>query len=148
MQKQRSEHGKIIRRQYKNDIGVPYGACKVFLPRIDGICGTITTFQTDNNIAIYHKQANMDYNPHPTKEDLLAYFADRIEIRKMTPIEALRLMDVTDDDISKMKSAGIAKTNLYRLAGNSIVVNVLYHIFRMMFIPGQDSGIPKQQTLF
>ncbi len=91
----------------------------------------------------------MTYIPHPTKEDLLDYFVERIGIRKMTETEALRLMDVDDTDIQKMKDAGIAKTNLYKLAGNSIVVNCLYHIFRTMFIPNQpEYNQSRQASLF
>lgn len=93
----------------------------------------------------------MEYHPNPTKEDLLEYFGQRIRVRKMTPTEALRLMDVDDSDIEKMRAAGIAKTNLYKLAGNSIVVSCLYHIFRTMFIPDQPENKIKrsfQLTLF
>ena len=72
--------------------------------------------------------------------------------RLLTPTEVLRLMDVDDSDIEKMKAAGIAKTTLYRLAGNSIVVSCLYHIFRTMFIPGQPENerdeIGRQLTIF
>lgn len=76
----------------------------------------------------------MQHILNPTKDDLLDYFIARIDIRKMTETEALRLMDVDDASIQKMKDAGIAKTHLYKLAGNSIVVSCLYHIFRKMFI--------------
>ncbi len=55
-------------------------------------------------------------------------------IRKFTPRECFRLMDVDDSDIDKIISAGISNTQMYKLAGNSIVVNVLYHIFRKLFI--------------
>lgn len=55
-------------------------------------------------------------------------------IRKLTPKECFRLMGVTDEDIDKIQSAGISKTQQYKMAGNSIVVDVLYHIFRKMFI--------------
>lgn len=58
----------------------------------------------------------------------------RYRIRKLTPVEVGRLMNVTDEDIQKMIDAGISKTNLYKLFGNSIVVSVLYHIFRKMLI--------------
>lgn len=51
-------------------------------------------------------------------------------IRKLTPTECLRLMKVSDEDIQKMKSAGISDSQLYKLAGNSIVVGVLEAIFR------------------
>ncbi len=75
----------------------------------------------------------------------------KIKIRKLTPRECFRLMDVDDEDIDKIQSAGIANTNQYKLAGNSIVVNVLYHIFRKMFIEtdvDKNENEPTQLTLF
>lgn len=39
-----------------------------------------------------------------------------------------------DSDIDKIQQAGISKTQQYKLAGNSIVVSCLYHVFRKMFI--------------
>lgn len=67
-------------------------------------------------------------------------------IRKLTPRECFRLMDVDDTDIDKIQSAGIPKTQQYKLAGNSIVVNCLYHLFRKMFIEKENES--KQQELF
>jgi site-specific DNA-cytosine methylase len=90
----------------------------------------------------------MEYKPHPTKEDLLAYFGQRIRIRKMTEIEAMRLMDVEDSDIQKVQQAGIAKTNIYKLAGNSIVVSCLYYIFRNLFTPQDMPTQTRQLSLF
>lgn len=57
-----------------------------------------------------------------------------LRIRRLTPRECLRLMDVPDADIDKIQSAGISRTQQYKLAGNSIVVSVLFHIFRTLFI--------------
>lgn len=54
-------------------------------------------------------------------------------IRKLTPREYFRLMGLCDDDIDKIESHGICKSQQYKLAGNSIVVNVLYHIFLSLF---------------
>lgn len=58
----------------------------------------------------------------------------RYRIRKLTEREVFRLMDVSDTDIDKIRDAGISKTAQYKLAGNSIVVSCLYHIFKKMFI--------------
>ena len=58
--------------------------------------------------------------------------AKHYRIRKLTPTECLRLMDVSDEDIQKMKGAGISDSQLYKLAGNSIVVSVLEGIFKNM----------------
>lgn len=71
---------------------------------------------------------------------------DNYRIRKLTPRECLRLMDVDDADIDKMFGAGLSNTQLYKMAGNSIVVNVLYHIFRKMFVNKENENI--QLTLF
>ena len=67
-------------------------------------------------------------------------------IRKLTVREVFRLMDVDDSDIDKLMAAGISNTQLYKMAGNSIVVNVLYHIFRKMFVNKENENI--QLTLF
>jgi DNA (cytosine-5)-methyltransferase 1 len=55
-------------------------------------------------------------------------------IRKLTPRECFRLMGVDDKDINTIQTAGISNSQQYKLAGNSIVVDVLYHIFRKTFI--------------
>jgi len=54
-------------------------------------------------------------------------------IRKLTPKECMRLMGVKDEDTQKMKDAGISDSQLYKMAGNSIVVQVLEGIFTQMF---------------
>ena len=51
-----------------------------------------------------------------------------MRIRKLTPLECWRLMGFDDKDFYKAKDAGISDTQLYRQAGNSIVVNVLEKI--------------------
>lgn len=67
-------------------------------------------------------------------------------IRKLTPRECFRLMDVDDADIDKIQAAGISNSQQYKLAGNSIVVNVLYHLFRKMFVETENES--QQLTLF
>ena len=54
-------------------------------------------------------------------------------VRKLTPRECFRLMGMRDDDIDKIQQAGISNTQQYKMAGNSIVVNVLEAIFRNLF---------------
>lgn len=54
-------------------------------------------------------------------------------IRRLTPLECWRLMGFDDEDFWKAKNAGISNTQLYKQAGNSIVVNVLEEIFRNVF---------------
>lgn len=67
-------------------------------------------------------------------------------IRKLTPRECFRLMGVSEEDIDKIQSSGISNTQQYKMAGNSIVVDVLYHIFRKMFVDTKDEN--KQLSLF
>lgn len=52
-------------------------------------------------------------------------------VRKLTPREALRLMDVEENDIDIILSL-VSETQAYKLAGNSIVVNVLVEMFKEM----------------
>lgn len=54
--------------------------------------------------------------------------------RKLTPKEYWRLMGMTDEDFDKCVDAGISDCQLYKQAGNSIVVNVLEAIFEKLFI--------------
>jgi DNA (cytosine-5)-methyltransferase 1 len=75
----------------------------------------------------------------------------KFRIRKLTPRECFRLMGVDDKDIDKMQAAGISQSGQYKLAGNSIVVDVLFHIFRRMFIDTEEpdfDGKPTQLSLF
>ncbi len=52
-------------------------------------------------------------------------------IRTLTPLECWRLMGFTDDDFEKVRN--LSDTQLYKQAGNSIVVNVLEALFRQLF---------------
>ena len=60
-------------------------------------------------------------------------------IRKLTPRECFRLMGVSDSDIDKIKDAGISESQQYKMAGNSIVVQVLEGIFTQLFRTDPDS---------
>ena len=58
-------------------------------------------------------------------------------VRKLTERECFRLMGVDEKDIDTIAASGVSRTNQYKMAGNSIVVDVLYHIFRTAFIPSE-----------
>lgn len=58
---------------------------------------------------------------------------NNFRIRKLTPKECWRLMGFTDNDFDNAKSMGISDSALYKQAGNSIVVNCLYYIFKELF---------------
>lgn len=101
----RTEYGKKMRKAYENGD---------FKENRHKISNTITTVQKDNLL----------YEPINNK-----YF----RIRKLTEKECFRLMDVSDENINKIQNSGISKTQQYKMAGNSIVVNVLYFIFKNLF---------------
>lgn len=58
---------------------------------------------------------------------------DDILVRKLTPKECFRLMGFDDEDFEKATQTN-SNTQLYRQAGNSIVVNVLEAIFKELRI--------------
>lgn len=57
---------------------------------------------------------------------------NRFRIRKLTPKECWRLMGFEDKDIDNAIAIGMSNAQLYKQAGNSIVVNVLMAIFSQM----------------
>ena len=65
-------------------------------------------------------------------------------IRKLTERECFRLMDVPEEYIDRIQAAGISRSQQYKMAGNSIVVSCMYHIWRKLWI---DTEI-KTLTLF
>lgn len=90
-----------------------------------------------------------------TKESFIEFCDDVLvvvmRIRKLSVREAGRLMDVDDKYLDIMLNCGISKSALYRCFGNSIVVSVLFNIFRKLFIepePDMEKGTPIQLSLF
>ena len=65
-------------------------------------------------------------------------------IRRLTPRECFRLMGVSETDIDKIQSEGISNSQQYKMAGNSIVVDVLFHIFRKLFTDKSCESIQKK----
>ena len=57
-----------------------------------------------------------------------------LRIRKLTPKECWRLMGFDDEDFAKAEKV-CSNSQLYKQAGNSIVVNVLMAIFKELFVP-------------
>lgn len=58
----------------------------------------------------------------------------KLHIRKLTPKECWRLMGFEDTDFEKAEQCN-SNSKLYQQAGNSIVVDVLYYIFKEMLDP-------------
>lgn len=66
-----------------------------------------------------------------SKDSMVAL--DGLRIRKLTPKECFRLMAFEDEDIDCLIENKISNTQLYKMAGNSIVVDVLKYIFKELF---------------
>lgn len=77
-----------------------------------GLTNTLTGVQKDNLI--------------------MAKETEKYRIRKLTPKECWRLMDFTDKQFNKAEKVN-SNTQLYKQAGNSIVVNVLVAIIGQLF---------------
>ena len=158
----RTEYGKEIRKAYEAHVIEEKRAnIQRLEPRNDGICNTITTIQKDS---MYLGRVIMDekkpkiLNPEADKvqeliedekeldeeaeegktiEDYLytAKDGEKYGIFKLSVRECGRLMDVTDEDISKMMAVN-SNTQCYKQFGNSIVVVVLAAIFSQLHIKG------------
>lgn len=75
----------------------------------------------DNNIGI---SVTSTFNP---------YYVDKsLKIRKLTPRECYRLMGFSDEEFERAENVPTSNTQLYKQAGNSIVVDVLEELFCMM----------------
>lgn len=134
LRQERTEQCKKLRKM-NGDKGMKFNqGSKEYNPRTDGVSNTLSTSTKDNMLAV--PELRMEDGCMVDKE------GRKYRIRKLTPTECFRLMDVNDEDIKKILSAGIANTNLYKLAGNSIVVSCMFHLFRKLFI---DKGCENQQ---
>lgn len=87
------------------------------------------------------------------KEEFITFCEDIMpvvmRIRKLTPRECFRLMGVSEPDIDKMLNSGISNSACYKLAGNSIVVDVMIAIFDKLFVnTEQELKTGTQLSLF
>lgn len=89
--------------------------------RKDGCVGTLTTDGSSP------KHNNRVIEPTDCQAAL--------RIRKLTPKECWRLMDFDDEDFEKAEAVN-SNTQLYKQAGNSIVVSVAYFIFKELLKVG------------
>lgn len=87
------------------------------------IANTITTNAENMGVCV----------PHGDNSDL---YQHNLRIRKLTPKECWRLMGFDDDDFAKAEKV-VSNSQLYKQAGNSIVVDVLMAIFKELFMPKQ-----------
>ena len=57
---------------------------------------------------------------------------DGYRIRKLTPLECFRLQGFPDSHHDNAKAVGVSNSQLYKQAGNSVTVNVVYEIARRL----------------
>lgn len=84
------------------------------------------------NMDLYNQTTNENISqcltePHHNSQRLF----DGLRIRKLTPKECWRLMGFDDEDYERSAQVN-SNTQLYKQAGNSIVVNVLMAIFKQL----------------
>lgn len=65
---------------------------------------------------------------------------ENLLIRKLSPLECWRLMDMSNEDFYKSKNASTSDTQLYKQAGNAIVVKCLELLFRNLFKGEYDNA--------
>lgn len=121
-----------------------------------GLSNTLTSVQKDNYVVEHvDNYVGIDAHPFSKKMEYTSFknrdvvscllasdykspkavafqLSDQLRIRKLLPLECWRLMGFTDDDFTKAESV-VSNTQLYKQAGNSIVVPVLEAIFGAMF---------------
>lgn len=122
----RTEYGKSIRKQYeKGEIKESRHNMTELKPRTDGISNTITTVQKDN------------------------WLHDSYRIRKLTPYECLILMGLTHEEAMILVNSGISNSQLYKMGGNSIVINCMRFLKKLEAIYILNENKPDRQlTLF
>lgn len=89
-----------------------------------GLCPTL---QTGINVAVVLKEDNDKY----------------YVIRKLTPEECWRLFGRTEEEIAIVRGIKMSDTQMYKLAGNGIVVDTLMAVFECMF--GWDEKMNKKK---
>jgi len=104
--------GEIINHSYTNSSSNKNSRLKLkdYIETSDGIIPTMTT-----------------------RPDCWGYVdPSPLRIRKLTPRECFRLMGLNDTQIDRLFKSGNSNAQLYKQAGNSIVVQVLENIFKEM----------------
>ena len=129
LRQERTAYGKANRKQYEAGlIREKRSNMREYKPRPDGLSNTLTTVQKDN----YLVEPKLWFVGGIGTKDWAGDLPD-YRVRKLTPLECWRLMGFSDDDFNKAKSAGLSNSQLYKQAGNSIVVPVLEGIFSELF---------------
>ena len=104
-----------------NNRVIELGDSEPLNPMPDGTCRTIKSQYQNSSRANFERQSTFGATGVKTG----------IKVRKLTPKECWRLMDFDDSDFEKAEKV-CSSSQLYKQAGNSIVVKCLEFIFREM----------------
>ena len=175
IKRERTEAEKL-RRHLHGDKGAKFSS-RQMVPGKDGVMGAITTVTEKDNLIM--EQGNYEHNeecgmPEPIearpKGKGWKWIPEEmcwVRLRKLTPKECFRLMDMADECIGKiqtgifpdkksvipvgygvpdaeLKQVRISDSQQYKMAGNSIVVACLEGIFNNLFTDGEV----EKETLF
>lgn len=149
----RTEFGKAIRKQYDNhQVHLKRQDMREWVPKGDGTSNTITSVTKDNVLLMEQKTVIEKKESKKRKHGLPAEMlhldnlpeelkGKKVYIRKLTPRECYRLMDVSENNIDKLMLPKdkkgkpiISKSGHYKLAGNSIVVSCMTAMFRNLIL--------------
>ena len=106
------------------------------LPAIAASRGRNPENPSDRTVGVKTEQ-RLEINKNGTSNTLTSVQKDNLvvepyRIRKLTPLECWRLMGCSDGDFHKAQKVN-SNTQLYKQAGNAIVVDVLAAIFMQLF---------------
>ena len=118
IKRKRTEEEKR-RRHLHGEKGATFSKAKEAYVANDGIMNTVTAVYSIENLIAEFMEKELQNK--------------RYRIRKLTPRECFRLMDVAESDIDKIQASGVSESQQYKMAGNSIVVSVMAYIFTNLF---------------
>ncbi len=140
---EKTEQNEVLAAEQRTDEGL-----RLFK---DNIMGTIRTTNSSGDKRIITNNCKELFNINPSGQGMSGRIYDSeyisptldttikkcldnsLKIRKLTPLECFRLMGFDDEDYYILKENNTSDSKLYKMAGNSIVVNVLESIFNQLF---------------
>ena len=113
-----------------NDLGVVVKGTRCLSSKVNNKQPSLTNRVYDSNYVATCVTTSPFFMPH---------YTHKLRIRKLTPRECLRLMGWKDERIDLLLDGTISNTQLYKIAGNSIVIQVLVEIFKSLFNEDEKS---------
>lgn len=99
----------------------------------EAYAGDYVNIQFPNSKTRRGRVGNGIANTLLTSKDNGVVVGNPLKLRRLTEKECFRLMGFDDSDCDILKENGISMTQIYKMAGNSIVVDVLEALFKELF---------------